>query len=158
MIELRAELAGLGLNLPPAFFRRQNDEVLAQLAFVIRRGHRNRRRTQLAMAARDIAALHTGDLKRNYLTAQQRDNPANGTNKPRPRFSARPVHRFRPLDAKNGCGQRFGEKIAHWAAGNFFSDGPTLLTVGHNLEVYVGNRKFVFLDEAFSGAIHWHAD
>jgi hypothetical protein len=69
----------------------KDNEVPLQLLFEIGYGHADARRAEPAVSARNAAGLHTGELKRDYGIAQQRHQPADGTDEARAALAG-PVH------------------------------------------------------------------
>ena len=69
------------------------------------------------MAAAQRAGLHVGDSELDDLVAQQRDDPADGTNE-RELALAGPVHGLRPGQLGDDGRQRVGEQLARVATGH----------------------------------------
>ena len=133
-VGLGAELRYFGDDLLAALVGGQDHEVLAELAFVSVKRDRDRRRSQNAMASRDVAALDAGQFEGDDLVIEQRHDPADGADETRAGFAAGPVHGLGPLDAEDSRGQRFGENIAHGAAWHELAEFVIVADLGHGRE------------------------
>src|SRR5258708_7987315 len=75
-VGLGAQLSNFCLDLGAALIRRQDDEVLAQLNFVVRKGDRNGRRSEYTMASCHTSAVYSINLKRyNLLSLKSSQQP-----------------------------------------------------------------------------------
>src|SRR5687767_6252008 len=63
------------------------------------------------MAACRVPGAHASELEWNHFIAEQRDDPANGTNETRTAFAG-PVHRLRERDLRDDAGQCLGEHVS----------------------------------------------
>src|SRR5205085_10354206 len=97
-----------------------------------------------------IARMDTGDFEGHDVVAQQRDNPANGTNQPLRAFTP-PVHRFRKVEFEDQVWQSLREYVAGLATLAQFAKTEVVAFCGwlHAEGFY---RHSHFLREPRSGA------
>src|SRR5579872_634856 len=117
--ELYVEFRSAGLderrNAIVAGVGAQFGEVVAELLFVGVDGDCDVFLAEDAMPLGGVAGLHAFDREGNNFIAEQRDEPADGTDKPGSAFSV-PIHRFGPGGAEDQTGQRLGENFLRLAA------------------------------------------
>ena len=113
----------------------EDDAVIAEALFVIRRGDGDLARAQAAMAAGEGAGAYAGQFEGNGIFAEEGDDPADGTDEARTALAG-PVHGFGEVDTEDHAGESFGEDVDDVAARHLLEVG-VVLALGSGLHLHL---------------------